>query len=73
MDDEVRGRIFVPFFTTKEVGHGTGLGLSVVHGIVSAHGGSIAVASRPREGARFTIRVPCSGPADIGEPATRSE
>lgn len=73
MDDDVRGQIFVPFFTTKDVGHGTGLGLSVVHGIVSAHGGSIGITSRPGEGARFTIRLPRSGPADHGEAVTRSE
>jgi signal transduction histidine kinase len=67
MDGQVQGQIFVPFFTTKDVGQGTGLGLSVVHGIVAAHGGSIVVASRPGEGARFTVRLPRSGPADGGE------
>jgi signal transduction histidine kinase len=58
MDERVRRQIFLPFFTTKEVGQGTGLGLSVVHGIVTAHGGIIDVWSRPGEGSRFTVRLP---------------
>ena len=58
MEPEVRSQIFVPFFTTKDVGQGTGLGLSVVHGIVSAHGGTIMVESAPRRGSRFEIRLP---------------
>jgi two-component system sensor histidine kinase PilS (NtrC family) len=54
-------RIFVPFFTTKE--QGTGLGLSAVERIVTAHGGRIDVASRPGEGTRFTVRLPAAQPA----------
>jgi two-component system, NtrC family, sensor kinase len=55
---EVVARIFEPFYTTKDVGEGTGLGLSVVHGIVSAHGGTIAVDSVPGQSTCFTVRLP---------------
>jgi two-component system cell cycle sensor histidine kinase/response regulator CckA len=51
-------QIFMPFFTTKEVGEGTGLGLSVVHGIVSSHKGVIKVESKVGKGSRFEIRFP---------------
>jgi signal transduction histidine kinase len=58
MSEEVLKQIFVPFFTTKDIGQGTGLGLSVVHGIVTAHGGSIKVESEPDKGSRFEVRLP---------------
>jgi signal transduction histidine kinase len=56
--EELRERIFEPFYTTKDVGEGTGLGLSVAWGIVNEHGGRIGVSDRPGGGARFTLTLP---------------
>lgn len=66
-------RIWDPFWTTKEEGEGTGLGLPVVHGIITALGGAIEVTSNLGEGSRFLVRLPA---ADIGidpEPVQRSD
>lgn len=54
----IKKKIFEPFFTTKPVGEGTGLGLSVVKGIIESHGGSIKVSGAVGKGSRFEIRLP---------------
>jgi PAS domain S-box-containing protein len=58
MDEKTIDRIFDPFFSTKGQSEGTGLGLSVIHGIVSNHGGSITVESKPGQGSQFKVYLP---------------
>jgi len=58
ISDEVRAQMFSPFFTTKAPGEGTGLGLFVSYGIAEAHGGTLAVESRPGQGATLTLALP---------------
>jgi two-component system, NtrC family, sensor kinase len=62
MSEDVKKNIFTPFFTTKDVDEGTGLGLAVVHGIVTAHGGTIRVQSKLGHGATFDVELPISTP-----------
>lgn len=63
--EESRAHIWDPFWTTKEDGAGTGLGLTVVHGIVADHGGTISLDSAPGFGARFVVRLPASIEAPV--------
>lgn len=58
MDEQTQKRILEPFFTTKPVGQGTGLGLSTVDGIVSMHSGQLSVTSQPGRGTTFTVSLP---------------
>jgi two-component system NtrC family sensor kinase len=70
MNQEVVKQVFIPFFTTKDVGQGTGLGLPVVHGIVTSHGGSIKVESQVGRGTRFEVRLPVARSQDAKETGT---
>ncbi|MEA2082786.1 MAG: ATP-binding protein [Thermodesulfobacteriota bacterium] len=58
IDPEIMDRIFDPYFTSKKIGQGSGMGLSVVHGIVSSHNGRVMAESEPGQGAAFLVFFP---------------
>jgi len=65
IDPDIREHLFEPFFTQRRQGRGSGLGLAVVYGIASGHGGDVNVKSAPGEGARFIVRLPLGDAAMI--------
>jgi PAS domain S-box-containing protein len=70
-DRRARERVFEPFFTTKPIGEGAGLGLAVVHAIVSRHGGAVAIESRPGRGTSVDVYLPLS--STVGHPGPGSK
>lgn len=75
MSEDVRAKIFEPFYTTKPVGRGTGLGLSISYGIIASHNGRIEVDSAPGEGSAFRVILPVfvEEPAEEAAVAERQE
>jgi signal transduction histidine kinase len=69
MPPEVLERAFEPFFTTKPIGSGTGLGLSMVHSLVTAHGGTVTLQSEAGKGTTATVTLPGVQPARVAAPA----
>jgi CheY-like chemotaxis protein len=66
MDEETIGKIFEPYYTTKDLGEGTGLGLAVVHGVVESNGGYIKVCSEVDQGTTFQVYLPvCEGECEL--------
>ena len=69
LTDEIRERLFLPFYSTKN--RGTGLGLSIAAKIVQEHGGSITAESNTPKGARFLLRLPLMEPGGVGAPGSQ--
>jgi signal transduction histidine kinase/ActR/RegA family two-component response regulator len=73
MSDEVRQHLFEPFFTTKAEGQGTGLGMSVVHGIIEQHQGHIELKSKPGQGSDVTIYLPLANARPVARTQKASQ
>ncbi len=67
MSESTRGRVFEPFFTTKARGRGTGIGMAIVHGIISDHDGTVNVESELGVGTKVSIELPCCPPPSESE------
>jgi signal transduction histidine kinase len=65
IDAQALRHVFEPYFTTKPVGEGTGLGLAAVMGIVGQHGGAIALTTAPGRGSRFDVLLPLAAPNSV--------
>jgi two-component system, cell cycle sensor histidine kinase and response regulator CckA len=72
MDERTKARLFEPFFTTRPVGRGTGLGLAVVYGVIAQSGGVVHVESSPGTGSRFSVFLPRVHDAVDGDASTPS-
>jgi two-component system NtrC family sensor kinase len=70
---EAAGRVFEPFYTTKEVGKGTGMGLHIAYKIIEAHGGKISLRSKVGEGTVFRVELPVAGPSGTPDQETQHE
>jgi signal transduction histidine kinase len=70
MPPEIQSQIFTPFYTTKQLGKGTGMGMSIVYGVVKMHAGDISVESSPGSGTTFHIRLPLERAAARAEGGT---
>jgi CheY-like chemotaxis protein len=72
IDENIRDKIYEPFFSTKGVGKGTGLGLSMVHGFIKQSGGNIEFETARNKGTTFRLYLPCSGESQPAQPVDRA-